>query len=114
MSVSETQPVARTAYPRSAIRLGTLGAAMAGLILVASPARADHAEKHFPVQSKPRITVRNLNGRIQVKTWTKSEVQVNWSNARFRLKASRMESVFMPRMMRSNPFPAAAKTRSST
>jgi DUF4097 and DUF4098 domain-containing protein YvlB len=58
-----------------------LGAAMAGLILVAPPARADHAEKHFPVQSKPKITVRNLNGRIQVKTWTKSEVQVNWSNA---------------------------------
>ena len=72
---------AGAAHTRNAIRLGTLGAAMAGLMLVASPARADHAEKHFQVQPKPKVTIRNSNGRIQVKTWAKSEVQVNWSNA---------------------------------
>jgi DUF4097 and DUF4098 domain-containing protein YvlB len=53
---------------------------MVGLILASSPARADRAEKHFPVQNKPKITVRNSNGRIQVKAWAKNEVQVSWSN----------------------------------
>jgi DUF4097 and DUF4098 domain-containing protein YvlB len=72
---------ATPACARNAARLGTLGAAVAGLMLAAAPARADHVEKHFQVQPKPKITVRNSNGRIQVKTWAKSEVQVNWSNA---------------------------------
>ena len=57
---------------------------MAGLVLAASPAKADpadRAEKHFPVQAKPKITVRNSNGRIQVKAWTKNEVLVSWTNA---------------------------------
>jgi len=72
---------ASAAHARNAIRFGTMGVAMAGLMLVASPARADHAEKHFQVQPKPKVTIRNSNGRIQVKTWAKSEVQVNWSNA---------------------------------
>jgi DUF4097 and DUF4098 domain-containing protein YvlB len=54
---------------------------MAGFMLVASPAHADRVEKHFPVQPKPKVTLRNSNGRIQVKTWTKSEVQVAWTNA---------------------------------
>ena len=53
---------------------------MAGFILAASPAHADRIEKHFPVQSKPKITVRNSSGRIQVKAWTKNEVQVAWTN----------------------------------
>ena len=61
--------------------MGALGAVMAGLILAASPAQAEHMEKHFPVQSKPKITVQNSTGRIQVKAWTKSEVQVVWTNA---------------------------------
>jgi DUF4097 and DUF4098 domain-containing protein YvlB len=54
---------------------------MAGCFLTVSPAHADRVEKHFNVQSKPKITVRNSNGRIQVKAWTKSEVQVAWLNA---------------------------------
>src|ERR1035437_2960789 len=54
---------------------------MAGFVLAAAPARADHIEKHFTVQSKPIITVRNASGRVQVKTWTKNEVQVTWTNA---------------------------------
>jgi DUF4097 and DUF4098 domain-containing protein YvlB len=54
---------------------------MAGFAFAASPALAEHAEKHFTVQSKPKITVRNSSGRIQVKAWTKNEVQVAWTTA---------------------------------
>ncbi len=50
--------------------------AMAGLFLVAGSARAERLEKHFPVQAKPMVTVRNASGRIQVKAWAKNEVQV--------------------------------------
>jgi hypothetical protein len=38
---------------------------MAGLILAAAPAQADRIEKHFLVQNKPKITVRNSSGRIR-------------------------------------------------
>ena len=65
----------------SPIRVSALGAVMAGFILAASPAQADRIEKHFAVQSKPKITVRNSNGRIQVKAWTKPEVLVAWTSA---------------------------------
>jgi DUF4097 and DUF4098 domain-containing protein YvlB len=65
----------------NAIKLSTMGAVMAGFVIVASPAYADRAEKHFPVQSKPMVTVRNASGRIQVKAWTKNEVQVAWTNS---------------------------------
>jgi DUF4097 and DUF4098 domain-containing protein YvlB len=63
------------------VRAGTLGVAMAGFIFAASPARADRMEKHFAVQNKPKVTVRNSTGRIQVKAWSKNEVQVVWTNA---------------------------------
>jgi DUF4097 and DUF4098 domain-containing protein YvlB len=53
---------------------------MAGFILAASPAQADRIEKHFSVQNKPKITVRNSSGRIQVKAWTRSEVLVAWTS----------------------------------
>jgi DUF4097 and DUF4098 domain-containing protein YvlB len=65
------------------VKAGALGLVMAGLVLAASPAHAgpaDRTEKHFTVQAKPKITVRNSNGRIQVKAWTKSEVLVSWTN----------------------------------
>jgi DUF4097 and DUF4098 domain-containing protein YvlB len=65
------------------VRAGGLGLVMAGLVLAASPAKADPAdrtEKHFTVQAKPKITVRNSNGRIQVKAWAKNEVMVSWTN----------------------------------
>jgi DUF4097 and DUF4098 domain-containing protein YvlB len=65
----------------SPVRLSALGAVMAGFMLAASPAHADRIEKHFAVQSKPKITVRNSSGRIQVKAWTKQEVQVAWTSA---------------------------------
>ena len=66
---------------RNLVRVGALGAVMAGVILAAAPAHADRMEKHFTVQSKPKITVRNSNGRIQVKAWTRNEVLVAWTNA---------------------------------
>ncbi len=65
----------------NAVRLGTIGAVMAGFALIASPAQADRVEKHFPVQGKPMVTVRNASGKIQVKAWNKNEVQVAWTNA---------------------------------
>jgi DUF4097 and DUF4098 domain-containing protein YvlB len=64
----------------NALRFGTLGAVMAGFSLIAAPAQADRIEKHFAVQKKPMITVRNASGRVQVKAWAKSEVQVTWTN----------------------------------
>jgi DUF4097 and DUF4098 domain-containing protein YvlB len=72
---------ANTARALSSVRVGALSAMMAGFILAASPAHADHAQKHFAVQNKPKITVRNSTGRIQVKAWNKNEVQVSWTNA---------------------------------
>jgi len=71
---------ASTARTRIPVRFGALSAVMAGFILAASPAHADRIEKHFPVQSKPKIMVRNSSGRIQVKAWTKNEVLVAWTN----------------------------------
>jgi DUF4097 and DUF4098 domain-containing protein YvlB len=62
------------------VRGSMVSAVLAGFALAASPARADRVEKHFPVQSKPKITVRNSSGRIQVKAWTKNEVLVAWTN----------------------------------
>jgi len=53
---------------------------MAGVFLASSPVRADRVEKHFLVQAKPKINLRNSNGRIQVKAWTKNEVLVAWTN----------------------------------
>ncbi len=63
------------------VRVGALGAIMAGFILAGSPAHADRMEKHFAVQSKPKITVRNSSGQIVVKAWAKNEVLVTWTNA---------------------------------
>ncbi len=66
---------------RNPLRVGTLSAILAGFVLAAAPAHADRIEKHFQVQSKPKITVRNSSGRIQVKAWSKNEVLVAWTNA---------------------------------
>jgi DUF4097 and DUF4098 domain-containing protein YvlB len=72
---------ASTARTPNPVLAGALGAVMAGMIL-AAPARADRIEKHFPVQPKPRVTVRNSNGRIQVKAWNRNEVLVAWTSTR--------------------------------
>ena len=68
------------ACTRSLARVSGVSAILAGLILAAAPAQAQRMEKHFAVQNKPKITVRNSNGRIQVKAWTKNEVQIEWTN----------------------------------
>ena len=66
---------------RVVLRGSVVTAVLAGLACVASPARADRVEKRFTVQSKPKITLRNSSGRIQVKAWNRNEVLVAWSNA---------------------------------
>ena len=81
MSASSNLWAASTALTRNTVRAGALGAVMAGFLLAGSPANAERYERHFPVQSKPRVTLRNSNGRIQVKAWNKNEVQVAWTNA---------------------------------
>ena len=68
-------------FGTNSVRMGALGAMVAGFVLAASPAHADRVEKHFAVQNKPKITVRNSSGRIQVKAWSKNEVMVAWTNA---------------------------------
>jgi DUF4097 and DUF4098 domain-containing protein YvlB len=80
VNVTSYLRAASTACTRFPVRVGALSAVMAGFILAASPAHADRIEKHFPVQSKPKIAVRNSSGRIQVKAWTKNEVLVAWTN----------------------------------
>jgi DUF4097 and DUF4098 domain-containing protein YvlB len=80
VNASSNLRAASTARTRNHVCVGAVGAIMAGLILAAAPAQADRIEKHFPVQNKPKITVRNSSGRIQVKAWTKSEVLVAWTN----------------------------------
>ena len=66
---------------RNPVRVGALVAILAGLALAATPAFADRMEKHFSVQDKPKVTLRNSTGRIQVKSWSKNEVLVVWTNA---------------------------------
>jgi DUF4097 and DUF4098 domain-containing protein YvlB len=65
----------------NAVRTSAFGLVLTGFLLASSPAHADRIEKHFTVEGKPKITVRNSSGRIQVKAWTKNEVQVAWTNA---------------------------------
>ncbi|HEX3377485.1 MAG TPA: DUF4097 family beta strand repeat-containing protein [Candidatus Acidoferrales bacterium] len=65
---------------RNSVRVGALGAFLVGLALAVVPAHADHMEKHFSVQDKPKVTLRNSSGRIQVKSWNKTEVLVAWTN----------------------------------
>ncbi len=66
---------------RTAVRVGALGAILAGFVLAAAPAQAERMEKHFAVQGKPKIAVQNSAGRIQVKAWAKNDVMVAWTNA---------------------------------
>ncbi|MGH9679494.1 MAG: DUF4097 family beta strand repeat-containing protein [Candidatus Acidiferrales bacterium] len=65
----------------SMVKASALGLILAGSILGASPAHAERIEKQFNVQNKPKITVRNSNGRIQVKAWAKNEVLVSWTTS---------------------------------
>lgn len=50
--------------------------ASAALLAFAVPALGHTLEKHFPVNSKPVIVLRNTAGRVDIKSWTKPEVMV--------------------------------------
>ncbi len=54
----------------------TLALAAALLLPLALPASAHRIEKRFAVEGRPVITVRNTQGRIDVKSWKKPEVVV--------------------------------------
>jgi DUF4097 and DUF4098 domain-containing protein YvlB len=62
------------------VKLAVPAAALTFLAFASAPAHADRMEKHFTVQGKPMVTVRNANGRVQVKAWSKNEVQVVCTN----------------------------------
>src|SRR5690348_15038379 len=60
--------------------IATLGAVL--LIALVLPASAGHhLEKHFTVKGHPVITVRNAQGRIEVKSWQRPEVVVVGNHA---------------------------------
>ncbi len=65
-------------FSNHAVKMSAVSLVLAGFVFSASPARADRVEKHFPVQNKPKITLRDSSGRIQVKSWARNEVQVAW------------------------------------
>ena len=46
------------------------------LLAFAAPAYAHHLEKTFTVEGRPVVTIRNAQGKIQVKSWQRSEVVV--------------------------------------
>jgi DUF4097 and DUF4098 domain-containing protein YvlB len=50
--------------------------AAAVLAALALPALAHQVEKHFTVDGRPMVIIRNSSGRIQVKSWTRQEVMV--------------------------------------
>jgi hypothetical protein len=51
-------------------------ASMALLVCAASPAFADHLERHFPVKPHPVIMVHNPSGKLTIQSWSKPEVMV--------------------------------------
>lgn len=66
----KTQPIFAARF-----RWATPAAALL-LLGLASPASAHRMEKHFTVSERPIITIRNSQGRIEVKSWKKPEVVV--------------------------------------
>ena len=63
---------------RPAVRIAGLFSALLPLALLgaAAPAYAHHMEKTFTVEGRPVVTIRNAQGRIQVKSWQRSEVVI--------------------------------------
>jgi DUF4097 and DUF4098 domain-containing protein YvlB len=55
----------------------TASAALAGLLLaIPAGAQVRRVEKHFSLDGKPVVILRNPSGRIQVKAWDKHEVMI--------------------------------------
>jgi DUF4097 and DUF4098 domain-containing protein YvlB len=61
-----------------AVRITGLFTSVLSLALVAgaAPAYAHHLEKTFKVDGRPVVTIRNAQGKIQVKSWQRSEVVI--------------------------------------
>jgi DUF4097 and DUF4098 domain-containing protein YvlB len=54
-----------------------IGLITAAVLLVSvQPAAAHRMEKRFIVDGRPMVTLRNAEGRIQVKSWQRSEVEI--------------------------------------
>lgn len=63
--------------PQLAGLRGTYAGLTAALVLaLAAPVSAHRIEKHYTVDGRPVVTVHNANGRIEVRSWKKSEVVV--------------------------------------
>jgi DUF4097 and DUF4098 domain-containing protein YvlB len=71
-----SQKTLRIGGPKVAAPKAAAWIACGFLIVAATPAWADHVEKHFKVDARPVITLHNPNGAVTVKAWTKSEVMV--------------------------------------
>ncbi len=69
-----TMPSSRAQHATHSILRGVLAAA--AIAAMALPASAHRIEKHFTVEGRPVVTVRNSNGRIEIKSWNKKEVMV--------------------------------------
>jgi DUF4097 and DUF4098 domain-containing protein YvlB len=61
-----------------AVRIAGLFASALSLALLAgaAPAYAHRLEKTFQVEGRPVVTIRNAQGKIQVKSWQRSEVVI--------------------------------------
>lgn len=56
------------------------------LLLAVAPSSAHHMEKTFDVEGRPVVTVRNAQGRIQVKAWQRSQVVIVADHASARVE----------------------------
>lgn len=78
-SVRLFRPVVRRSAVRpSMARMTGLLASLLPLSVcaAAAPAYAHHLEKTFAVEGRPVVTIRNAQGKIQVKAWKRSEVVI--------------------------------------
>ena len=64
----------------------TAGVASAVLLLAAPAALAGRIEKRFPIDGRAMVTLRNAEGRIVVKSWQRSEVEIIAEHASNRIE----------------------------
>lgn len=70
----------------------SLPLAAATFFLLAIPASAHRVEKRFAVEKRPVISVRNSQGRIEVKSWKKPEVVVIGNHASSKVEVDTVQS----------------------
>ncbi len=68
--------VEKSVFTFRAAPRGLLASLPFALFVCAAPAYAHHMEKTFAVEGRPVVTVRNAQGKIQVKAWKRSEVTI--------------------------------------